>query len=312
MPDGFIVVDKPVGMTSHDVVARVRRCFGIKRVGHTGTLDPFATGVLPVAVGGGTKAIQFLDESTKVYQAVMRLGSATDTQDCTGTPLFERDWSAVTPELFHKVITAFIGSISQIPPMYSAIKQGGVPLYKLARKGETVERAARSIFIESIMVDSFVLPDIAITVRCSKGTYIRTLADDIGRELGCGAHLIELRRTASGLFDLSFSVTMAEIVADGAGETLQSRMISTAAALGHLRSVQLDAAGCHKVRHGISLVREDVGVNADLIAAGETVQLLCGEEPAAVAEAESSWGVDGARLKLLRVFDQDCPLHSAR
>lgn len=312
MPNGFIVVDKPVGLTSHDVVARVRRCFGIKRVGHTGTLDPFATGVLPVAMGGGTKAIQFLDESTKVYQAVMRLGCATDTQDCTGTTLFEGDCSSVTPELFHKVITAFTGNISQTPPMYSAIKQGGVPLYKLARKGETVERAARSIFIESITVDSFELPDIAITVSCSKGTYIRTLADDIGRELGCGAHLIELRRTASGLFDLSSSVTMAELTADGAGEALQSRMISTSAALGHLRTVRLDATGCHKVRHGISLLSEDVAASAGLIAAGETVQLLCGDTPAAVAEAEPSWGGDGARLRLLRVFDQDCPLHSAR
>ena len=312
MPDGFLVVDKPVGMTSHDVVARVRRCFGIKRVGHTGTLDPFATGVLPVAVGGGTKAIQFLDESAKVYQAVMRLGSATDTQDCTGTTLFEGDCSAVTPEHFRKVIAAFIGHISQTPPMYSAIKQGGVPLYKLARKGETVERAARNIFIESITVDSFVLPDIAITVRCSKGTYIRTLADDIGRELGCGAHLVQLRRTASGLFDLSRSVTMDELIADGAKEALQHRMIATAAALGHLRTVQLDAGSCHKVRHGISLVREDVGVNAGLISAGEAVQLLCGDTPAAVAEADPAWGEDGARLRLLRVFDQDCPLHSAR
>ncbi|NJD90587.1 MAG: tRNA pseudouridine(55) synthase TruB [Geobacter sp.] len=312
MPDGFIVVDKPDGMTSHDVVARVRRCFGIKRVGHTGTLDPFATGVLPVAIGGGTKAIQFLDESVKEYRAVMRLGSATDTQDCTGTVLFEGDCSAVTPELLQNVITRFLGSISQTPPMYSAVKQGGVPLYKLARKGETVERAARNIFIESITVDSFQLPDVALTVRCSKGTYVRTLADDIGKELGCGAHLVQLRRTASGPFDLSGSVTMAELTADGAGAALQSRITAIAAALKHLRTVRLDAAACHKVRHGIALQREDVAADAGLILAGETVQLLCGDAPAAVAESEPSWGEPGARLRLLRVFDQDCPLHSAR
>lgn len=312
MPDGFIVVDKPVGMTSHDVVARVRRCFGIKRVGHTGTLDPFATGVLPVAIGGGTKAIQFLDESVKEYRAVMRLGSATDTQDCTGTVLFERDCSAVTPELLKQVITRFLGSISQTPPMYSAVKQGGVPLYKLARKGETVERVARNIFIESITIDSFQLPDVALTVRCSKGTYVRTLADDIGKELGCGAHLVQLRRTASGPFDLSGSVTMAELTADGAGAALQNRMTTITDALKHLRTVRLDAAACHKVRHGIALQCEDVAEDAGLITAGETVQLLCGETPAAVAESEPSWGEVGAKLRLLRVFDQDCPLHSAR
>ena len=198
MNNGFFVIDKPAGITSHDVVSRVRRILGTKKVGHTGTLDPFATGVLPIAVNDGTKVIPFLDEGYKTYEALLRLGVTTDTLDMTGAVLSEADPSCITREQLLSLLSEFTGSISQIPPMYSAIKQGGQPLYKLARQGLEIERKARDVEIYSLELLSFNLPFAAICVVCSRGTYVRSLADDIGRRLGCGAALQELRRIASG------------------------------------------------------------------------------------------------------------------
>jgi len=313
VPDGFLVVDKPAGITSHDVVARVRRTFGIKRVGHTGTLDPFATGVLPIALGAGTKAIPYLDESIKEYQAVMRLGAATDTLDVTGAIVSGGDWSRVTAALLLDLFTRFTGSITQIPPMYSAVKQGGVPLYRLARKGETVERQERQVTIHSIVIDRLNLPEVAFTVRCSRGTYIRTLADDIGRELGCGAHLVELRRTASGLFNLSMAIPFAALSADAATTGLESCLISPVQALGHLKSLQLTATGCSRTRHGITPLPEDFTPVALDPLPGEQLLLLCNDRLAAVAERVSLQGSSATpSIRLLRVFDQECPLHADR
>jgi len=313
VPDGFLVVDKPAGITSHDVVARVRRTFGMKRVGHTGTLDPFATGVLPVALGAGTKAIPYLDETIKEYQAVMRLGAATDTLDVTGAIVAGGDWSHVTAALIQELFSRFTGSITQIPPMYSAVKQGGVPLYRLARKGETVERQERRVTIHSMVIDRLALPDVAFTVRCSRGTYIRTLADDIGRSLGCGAHLVELRRTASGLFDLSMAIPFAALSADGVATDLERFLIPTPQALGHLKSVHLTAAGCNRTRHGISPSPEDYSPLDPYPLPGEQLLLLCSDRLAAVAERVPPQDASAApSIRLLRVFDQECPLHADR
>src|SRR6185369_4487832 len=211
--DGFIVVDKPAGMTSHDVVNAVRRLTGLKKVGHTGTLDPFATGVLPVALGEGTKAIPFLDETRKEYRAVMKLGEATDTQDCTGTVTGCTDWHAVKPADVERVATGCTGKISQVPPMFSALKRNGVPLYKLARRGAEVEREARKIEIFSLDIENIDLPEVAFTVSCSRGTYVRTLAHDMGAALGCGAHLVRLQRTVSGPFALARAVPLDRLAA---------------------------------------------------------------------------------------------------
>ena len=199
MIDGFLVVDKPSGITSHDVVSILRRTLHQKKIGHTGTLDPFATGVLPIALGEGTKAIPYLDESIKEYQAVMRLGIATDTLDLTGTIVSQKDCSHVTAEMIHAVIPAFTGTIMQLPPMFSAIKQGGVPLYKLARKGETVERKERGVVIHSLVIDRIALPEVAFTVRCSRGTYVRTLADDIGAGSRCRCSSYQLSQNGKRL-----------------------------------------------------------------------------------------------------------------
>lgn len=250
MINGFVVIDKPAGITSHDVVSRVRRILGTRKVGHTGTLDPFATGVLPVAVNDGTKAIPFLDEGHKTYEALLHLGVTTDTLDMTGATLSESDPSSITTEQFTSSLADFTGAISQIPPMYSAIKQNGQPLYKLARQGIEVDRKARDVEIFSLELLSFNLPYAAIRVVCSRGTYVRTLADDIGRQLGCGAALQELRRTASGPFRIEDAVTLADLEAaavEGRAETL---CLSPMAALGHIPDIPLSDVGMEGLRFG--------------------------------------------------------------
>lgn len=260
MINGFVVIDKPAGITSHDVVSRVRRILGTRKVGHTGTLDPFATGVLPIAVNDGTKAIPFLDEGVKCYEAVMQLGVATDTLDMTGTVIREADWQAVGQEELGSVLKRFTGQISQIPPMYSAIKRDGQPLYKLARQGQVVERAAREIEIHSLEMLSFAPPFASFRVVCSRGTYVRTLADDMGDMLGCGAALKELRRIASGPFNISTSVSL-----DGLEEavhhgTVEALTVTPYAALSHLPDIPLKDSGLKLVSYGRSPEWHDTDV----------------------------------------------------
>jgi len=206
--DGLLIIDKELGLTSNDVVRKVRRLLGQRRVGHCGTLDPLATGVLPVAVGRATRLVEFLMEGEKTYRATLKLGEITATQDAEGEVLEQHDWSAVTEAGILAAAATFVGSIAQIPPMYSALKRDGVPLYKLARQGVEVVREARTITISLLEVLSINLPFVTLDVDCSKGTYIRTLAHDIGLLLGCGAHLTALRRTRNGRFDEGQSVTL--------------------------------------------------------------------------------------------------------
>uniref|UniRef100_C6E2P7 tRNA pseudouridine synthase B n=1 Tax=Geobacter sp. (strain M21) TaxID=443144 RepID=C6E2P7_GEOSM len=295
MLNGFFVIDKPAGVTSHDIVSKVRRAINQKKVGHTGTLDPFATGVLPVAVGEGTKAIQFLDESEKEYRAVMRLGIATDTQDLTGQVLAERDWSHLEATDLERLVPRFLGLQKQMPPMFSAIKQGGVPLYKLARKGIEVEREAREVEIHSLHFDWIRLPEACFTVTCSRGTYVRTLACDIGEALGCGAHLLELRRTRSGLF-LEKDAISIEALAAAANQ--QELILPLDRALDHLRRLELSEAGGIKVRNGVAPLAADFTGATGEFQQGEQVRLYQGERFAAVAEYDMLKG-----LRLARVFN---------
>jgi tRNA pseudouridine55 synthase len=296
MIDGFYVIDKPVGVTSHDIVYQVRRALNQKKVGHTGTLDPFATGVLPVAVGGGTKAIQFLDESEKEYRAVLRLGIATDTQDLTGQVLAERDWSHITPEDLERLLPQFTGKLSQLPPMFSAIKQGGVPLYKLARKGVEVERELREVEIYSLAFDWIRLPEACFTVRCSRGTYVRTLACDIGEALGCGAHLLELRRTRSGLFVEAEAITMDQLRAAADPTDLLFPMDR---ALAHLPSYDLSEEAGKRLSNGIAPVAEDLPPQVFAsFRQDDQVRLYVSGRLCAVARFDQAKG-----LKLARVFN---------
>ena len=210
-PDGVLLVDKAAGMTSHDVVALVRRRLQIRKVGHCGTLDPLATGLLLLTLGRGTKIQDLLMAEDKEYSGTMMLGVITSTQDKDGE-MIER---CEVPPLEEKTIRAafekFRGDFYQTPPMVSAIKQAGVPLYKLARQGKTVEREPRLVHIYRYSIDRVTLPEIDFTVVCSKGFYVRTYAHDIGAELGCGAHLYSLRRVKSGRFDVASAITVDEI-----------------------------------------------------------------------------------------------------
>jgi tRNA pseudouridine55 synthase len=215
--DGIFVIDKPIGMTSHDVVARVRRLARQRRVGHAGTLDPAATGVLPVCLGQATRVAEYLSESGKAYRATVRFGIVTDTYDAEGAitreapvTLREEEIAAVLPE--------FLGEQMQLPPLYSAIKREGQPLYKLARAGQEVALEPRPIVITALRIVSWSSPDLVLDVECGKGTYIRSLAYDLGERLGPGAHLAALRRTRSGPFTLKQALTLEALEAALAGE----------------------------------------------------------------------------------------------
>lgn len=207
MATGIIIIDKPVGWTSQDVAARLRRVFATKRIGHGGTLDPMATGVLPVFVGRATRAVEFFESAEKEYVATLRLGLLTDTEDTTGTVLETRPVT-VGPEAVAAILPQFLGKQTQIPPMYSAVKIQGRKLYDLARQGKTMERPPRPIEIFDLELVEARGNDYSIRVRCSKGTYIRTLCKDIGLALGCGGAMAALRRTQAGLYTLDDAVAL--------------------------------------------------------------------------------------------------------
>lgn len=258
---GVLIIDKAAGMTSHDVVAKVRRILKEPRVGHTGTLDPFATGVLVVLVGGATRLAQFLSGSDKEYEAVFRLGFATDTGDVTGKPLQPStekldQWSR---EEVETAIAGLRGEIDQVPPMYSAKKLAGKKLYELARRGEQVEREpARvtiSVFEMTQTADVFAqnsdgTTDIHVRVVCSAGTYIRTLAEDLGKRLGVGAHVVELRRTRAGQFDLQQSLTLEQLETKVQQDALADFVVSPDVALEFLPQVCLTSLEVQHTQQG--------------------------------------------------------------
>ena len=205
--DGIVIVDKPQGWTSQDVTARLRRVFGTRRIGHGGTLDPMATGVLPVFVGRATRAVEFFEHAEKTYETVLRLGITTDTEDMTGTVLTEENVS-FTEEQLQETLAAFRGEILQVPPMYSALKVNGQKLCDLARKGKTVARQPRPITIHELTLVERGENTLRLRVRCSKGTYIRTLCRDIGEKLGCGGCMESLRRVAAGEYTIDEAVPL--------------------------------------------------------------------------------------------------------
>ena len=206
--EGVLLVDKPTDHTSHDVVARLRRKLRMKRIGHAGTLDPMATGLLIMLVGKATRISQYLISLDKEYEGTIELGKITDSQDAQGQVMETRPVPALTEAELRAAMQGFLGDQYQTPPMYSAIKIGGVPLYKSARKGEEVEREPRFIRVSGFELTRFGLPAFDFRLRCSKGTYVRTIAHDLGQRLGCGAHLAALRRTATDRFNVSQALTL--------------------------------------------------------------------------------------------------------
>jgi tRNA pseudouridine55 synthase len=250
--DGVLVVDKPAGPTSHDVVDRVRRALGTRRAGHTGTLDPFATGVLPVCVGRATRLARFLAGGDKEYVATVRLGFATTTDDLTGEPLCAPVPVEVGKDALGAAIAGLVGCFDQVPPAFSARHAGGRRLYELARRGEAAPRSATPVVVHSIDLLTREGDTLEIAVRCSPGTYVRALARDLGERLGTGAHLRALRRTRSGAFDLSQAVSVDRL------EGAAGRMIPLAGLLLDLPAVRVAAEGRRLVGHGRELGRGDV------------------------------------------------------
>jgi tRNA pseudouridine55 synthase len=275
--DGILIIDKPEGFTSHDVVARLRRILKTKKIGHTGTLDPFATGVLVMLVGKATRLAQFLDKDEKEYEAVVRFGFETDTGDRTGMQKADgRMQNAAVAEKLSTIdwvfmLSRFRGEIQQTPPMYSAKKVDGRKLYEHARKGVEIERQPVTINIKRLeMIDTDGIRDprsaIRIRVVCSAGTYIRTLAEDIGRAVGMGAHLEELRRGRAGKFDISQSVTLAELETDSEPSRLLLPMTD---AVAHLPEFKLTAERAEKTLNGLS-TRIESGIFQD----GDAIRMI--------------------------------------
>ncbi len=218
MPDGVVLIDKPVGLTSHDVVDRIRNRFRIRKVGHGGSLDPQATGLLVVLVGKGTRLSDRFLNSDKEYEGVLRLGLTTDSYDLDGEVRTTAAWGGIEREQVEAVMRRFQGDVMQTPPMISAVKRGGVPLYKLARRGQEVEREARLVHLYEFTLLSFTPPDAAFRLRCTKGTYVRSLCHEVGEALGCGAVLAALRRTASGAFRVEDAIGLEAALALTPGE----------------------------------------------------------------------------------------------
>ncbi|MDX1648883.1 MAG: tRNA pseudouridine(55) synthase TruB [Myxococcota bacterium] len=248
-PSGFLVVDKPVGWTSHDVVDAARRWLGVRRVGHLGTLDPLATGALPLAVREATRLAPFLPEGRKVYVGTIRLGVTTDSQDAEGRVVARHDGPLPDERSVREALGRFVGEIEQLPPMYSSVKKDGEPLYKRARRGEEVERTPRRVRIHAIEMHHYAPPEVGIEVVCAPGTYVRTLAHDLGQALGCGAHLSGLRRTESGPFTLARAERPEVYEALAEEGRLEERLVAPEEALG-LPVVELSPVQARRVAHG--------------------------------------------------------------
>ncbi|MDT8441308.1 MAG: tRNA pseudouridine(55) synthase TruB [Desulfuromonadales bacterium] len=298
---GILVIDKPEGPTSFDMVRQVRRWCGVRKVGHAGTLDPFATGVLPVAVGQATRLIEYLMAGDKEYEATMRLGAATDTQDLHGQVLTTGDWRQVTCEQVQAVIAPLVGEIDQLPPMFSALKRDGQPLYRLARQGIEVAREPRRVRIDRIELLDFSPPDIRLRVACGKGVYIRTLCHDIGATLGCGAHLVQLRRTRCGRFTEADALPPEELACRAAaGEALP--LIPPAEALADWPGIALSGAVLTRLQHGVVPRRDELPALNDLTA-GSLIRFLDGADLIALARYSPATGADrSADFELLKVF----------
>ena len=253
--DGVIVIRKEKGFTSHDVVAKLRGILHMKKIGHTGTLDPDAEGVLPVALGKATRLVDMITDKEKTNEAVMRLGVVTDTQDMSGTVLSQTTELSVTEEELCTVVSSFVGDYMQVPPMYSALKVNGKKLYELAREGKTVERKPRPVHFYEIEILDISFPLVHFRVTCSKGTYIRTLCHDIGEKLGCGAAMESLLRTKVGRFTLDDAITLAqteEAVQEG---TIESKILGIEEILAEYPRVCCTKEGDRLLANGNPLVQ---------------------------------------------------------
>lgn len=294
-PAGFLVVDKPRGWTSHDVVDAARRWLGTRRVGHLGTLDPLATGVLPLAIRDATKLVPFLEGGSKVYVGAIRLGQETDTLDADGAVLRRHEGSLPDEATVRDALAGFRGEIEQVPPMFSAVKHAGVPLHRIAREGREVERASKRVRIDRLELLRYEPPRIEIEVECSAGTYVRTLAADVGAKLGCGAHLACLRRTRSEPFASAQAAPAEQLQQESERGGVEGRLIPAVDVLG-LPVLRLGRDDTRRVLHGAEIAASGPPLRA--LATGSRVAALePGGELLAVLEMRP-----GRRLRPLRVL----------
>ncbi|MBL4582683.1 MAG: tRNA pseudouridine(55) synthase TruB [Gammaproteobacteria bacterium] len=251
--DGIVILDKAIGLSSNRALQEVKRIFDAQKAGHTGSLDPLATGVLPLCLGEATKVSQFLLDSDKKYRAKVKLGVRTDSGDSEGNVLESCADFQVSQQQIEKALIPFRGEIEQVPPMYSALKVNGVPLYKMARKGQTIEREARQITVYSIELTAFEGDELELEIACSKGTYIRTIADDLGQALGCGAHIIALRRTQAGAFTEADCVTTQQLIEEcesGGLSVIDEHLIPMDKAIEDLPEVVLPSITASFIKNG--------------------------------------------------------------
>ncbi len=299
--DGLLLVDKPAGWTSHDAAAYIRKTLWIKRVGHTGTLDPDATGLILVLVGKATRLARFFDLDKKGYSAVMELGSETDTEDASGQVTLECQVPELEPAHIEEVLRRFIGEIEQVPPMYSAVKVGGERLYKKARAGEEVERAPRKVTIEELRLTGIEGPHVSFDVVCSKGTYIRTLCRDMGKALGSCAHMRSLRRSRVGDYLVRDAMGLSE---KPSKEEIAARIIPMREMLQNVASAVVAGEAASGIMNGISPATEGFITMPEGLVPGRPVRLL-DESGNLLAVGESSEGLEEgvAPVKLKVVFN---------
>jgi len=326
--DGVLVINKPAGWTSHDVVARVRTLLGMPKVGHTGTLDPAATGVLVLCLGRATRIAEYMMRADKAYRAVLRLGVATDTQDATGTVIGRVAETLPDRAAIVAVMNRFVGRRQQVPPMYSAVKVQGVPLYKAARAGRTVSRSPREFTVHSLEILSIsptgegtkvgvggasagpppTTIDVAFDVVCSKGTYVRTLCADIGEALGVGGHLASLERRRVGRFGLEQALSLDELAGLAERGAVESRLYTLAAALDDLPALHIDRDAVEGLRHGVAVPVSQVVSSEGAWTAGAFLRLLSpdgglvgiGKTPCSAEELKQAQ--PGTMIKLEKVL----------
>jgi tRNA pseudouridine55 synthase len=307
--NGVVIIDKPAGKTSHDVVSAVRRILGVKKAGHTGTLDPMATGVLPVCLNEATKLARFLSEDSKEYLATMLLGVKTDTQDTEGKIIARSD-KAVAEEEIRTALMQMVGKIKQMPPAYSAIKYCGKPLYKWAREGFVPEVASREVEILHIIIEDISFPRVTFRVACSKGTYIRTLCADTGELLGCGACLCSLRRLRSGVFSEDMAISLSDgSVAEKKGELL-AKMLPMTKLLPLLTAIEVEDGLADKLRDGFQPSVETMNAHVlPFLETGDMVKFISRGYLVAIAEMLTpvsnlaAMDETSQAVKIVRVFN---------
>ncbi len=286
---GVLVVDKPVGMTSHDVVQVIRNGTGLRRAGHTGTLDPRASGVLVILVGPAVRLSEYVSASDKRYQAIIRLGSTTDTFDAEGKFTRSNQPVDVTEAQFEEVLKSFIGEIEQTPPPYSAVKVQGRKAYEMARQGEEVDLAPRKIQVHHLEVLEWAPPEVVVDVHCSSGTYVRSLANDLGEKLGCGAYLVGLRRTKSGRFSLRDATPLRKLQEAFTAGNWYQFLIPAAEALGDWPAVELSPDEVEAVRHGHRVKVKEGNTEAKVRGVSTQGELVALMEIATAEDGSSEW-----------------------